>query len=70
MKPKKLNTKLTLNKNTVANLIGEEMNDAKGGIKVLTGGVCGLSVYYPCHTYEQVTVCLTELPYACVQSVF
>jgi natural product precursor len=65
MKSRKLN-KLTLNKNTVANLAGKEMNDAKGGITAPTGTVCGVSWCYPCHTYEQVSVCLTEYPYACV----
>lgn len=58
MKPKKLNNKLTLNKNTISNLL---MDDAKGGRPKETGTVCGVSWCYPCHTYEPVAICLTEL---------
>jgi len=48
MKSKEINNKLSLNKNTIANLNAKEMSIANGGKKVPTGSVCESYCYSDC----------------------
>lgn len=58
MKTKKMNTKLSLNKTTLANLNSIELNNLKGGTFVTILSHCGpCSKEYPCTIDETIGTC-------------
>lgn len=60
MKAKKFNTRLMLNKNTIANLNNSDMNGVHGGDLTVGPNCTGVNcTQIPCNTLRR-TVCFTE----------